>query len=71
MSGWRRHDGLDFTFDIDPVWKTKLVNGWDDIDLTAAHGAEIAAFAAERRARAPWVWETANRGRAPNTGRER
>ena len=43
-------------FDIDPVWKTKLLNGWDDIDLTAAHRAEIDAFAARRRAAAPWVW---------------
>ncbi len=63
--------GLRVDFEIDPVWKTRLVNGWDDIDLTAAHRGEIAAFAAERRTRAPWVWETANRGQAPNTGRTR
>ena len=63
--------GLRLSFDIDPVWKTKLLNGWDDIDLTAAHHDRIAAFAADRRTRAPWVWETANRGAAPNTGRDR
>lgn len=61
---------ITLSFDIDPVWKARLVNGWDDIDATAAHGQAIAAFAAKRRARAPWVWETANRGQAPNTGRD-
>jgi 3-isopropylmalate/(R)-2-methylmalate dehydratase small subunit len=43
-------------FDLDPVWRTKLENGWDDIDLTAAHGDSIAAYAARRRAAAPWLW---------------
>jgi 3-isopropylmalate/(R)-2-methylmalate dehydratase small subunit len=43
-------------FDIDPVWKLKLLNGWDDIDLTARHRDQIAAFARNRRAAAPWVW---------------
>jgi 3-isopropylmalate/(R)-2-methylmalate dehydratase small subunit len=55
-------------FEIDPVWKLKLVNGWDDIDLTASHHDRIAAFALTRRATAPWVWgmTATNRGpRAP------
>jgi 3-isopropylmalate/(R)-2-methylmalate dehydratase small subunit len=30
----------DLPFALDPVWRTKLINGWDDIDLTAQH-AEI------------------------------
>jgi 3-isopropylmalate/(R)-2-methylmalate dehydratase small subunit len=63
--------GARIGFDIDPVWRTKLINGWDDIDLTASHAAEIAAFAARRRETAPWVWPDTNRGTAPNTGRER
>jgi 3-isopropylmalate/(R)-2-methylmalate dehydratase small subunit len=63
--------GQRLEFDVDPVWKTKLINGWDDIDLTAAHRDAIAAYAAERRTRAPWVWETENRGEAPQTGRAR
>lgn len=58
--------GVDLAFDIDPVWQTKLINGWDDIDLTAAHGAAIAAFAAARRAAAPWVWP--DRGPSDKTG---
>lgn len=39
---------------LDPVWQQKLINGWDDIDLTRAHGDQIAAFAAARAARYPW-----------------
>lgn len=60
-------------FDIDPVWKLKLMNGWDDIDLTASHRDRIAAFARTRRADAPWLWDltATNRGpRAPHTGRD-
>lgn len=48
-------DGVD-RFDIDPVRAQKLMNGWGDIKLTRAHRAEIDAFAAARRAAAPWVW---------------
>jgi 3-isopropylmalate/(R)-2-methylmalate dehydratase small subunit len=39
-------------FDLDPVWRLKLLNGWDDIDMTASHGPAIAAF---RKARAQAV----------------
>lgn len=48
-------DGLTLPFVIDPVWRTKLLNGWDDLDLTQSHAAEIRAFM-ERDARArPWM----------------
>lgn len=50
--------GTALGFDIDPVWKTKLINGWDDIDMTASYRAEIAQFAAKRREQAPWIWDT-------------
>ncbi|WP_103333234.1 3-isopropylmalate dehydratase small subunit [Pseudotabrizicola formosa] len=43
-------------FALDPVWRQKLINGWDDIDLTASHAAAITAFTKTRQARAPWVW---------------
>ncbi len=44
-----------FAIQIDPVWRTKLMNGWDDIDLTLSHLPAIEAFtAADRRAR-PWA----------------
>jgi hypothetical protein len=29
---------LTVPFRIDPVWREKLINGWDDIDLTRQHG---------------------------------
>jgi len=43
------------SFDIAPAWQTKLLNGWDDIDLTLSHNAEIAAFAEEDRLHRPWA----------------
>jgi 3-isopropylmalate/(R)-2-methylmalate dehydratase small subunit len=43
-------------FALAPVWRTKLLNGWDDIDLTAQHRETLAAFAADRRAATPWGW---------------
>jgi len=42
-------------FAIDPVRRLQLLNGWDDIDLTLRHAAEIAAFARTRRTEAPWI----------------
>ncbi len=44
------------SFEIDPVWRTKLINGWDDIDLTRAHAREIDDFIAARRVAQPWLW---------------
>lgn len=49
-------DGIDLSFTLDPIWRLKLTQGWDDIDLTAAHGAAIADFARARRSRQPWLW---------------
>lgn len=43
-------------FHIDPAARDKLLNGWDDIDLTQTHGPAIAAFRAERHRSAPWVF---------------
>ena len=42
-------------FDLDPVWRLKLINGWDDIDMTASHGRDIAAFRANRAQKAPYA----------------
>ena len=49
-----RHSGGETPFEIDPVWREKLLNGWDDIDLTASRKAEIAAWRARRGTDAPW-----------------
>lgn len=45
--------GTLLTFAIDPTWRTKLINGWDDIDLTRSEAARIATF---RAARPAWTW---------------
>ncbi len=46
---------LRYQFTIDPARRTRLLNGWDDLDLTNSFREQIAAFkAADRRAR-PWV----------------
>ncbi|SCZ10059.1 3-isopropylmalate dehydratase small subunit [Microvirga guangxiensis] len=50
-----RCGSLDVPFDIEPVWRTKLLNGWDDIDLTKSYTAAIQAFAASDQERRPWM----------------
>jgi 3-isopropylmalate/(R)-2-methylmalate dehydratase small subunit len=42
-------------FAIDPVWRLKLLNGWDDLGLTASYGREIASFTAADAAKRPWA----------------
>jgi len=44
-----------YSFTIDPVRRARLLNGWDDIDLTESHRAEIAAFKTGDRERRPWA----------------
>jgi 3-isopropylmalate/(R)-2-methylmalate dehydratase small subunit len=48
-------EGRTFTFSIDAVRRTRLLNGWDDIALTASYRDRIAAFAAQDRVRRPWA----------------
>jgi len=43
-------------FDIDAAWKTKLVNGWDDIDLTLSRTTEIKQYRERRAREIPWAW---------------
>lgn len=45
-----------FAFELDPVWRQKLINGWDDIDMTRAEAETIAAFSESHRTESPWVW---------------
>ncbi len=46
---------LRFGFSIDPVWRVKLLNGWNDLDLTLSHAAAIADFAARDAQLRPWA----------------
>ncbi|WP_424975995.1 3-isopropylmalate dehydratase small subunit [Dinoroseobacter sp. S124A] len=42
-------------FALDPVWRHKLMEGWDDIDLTRAYSADIAAFRDRDAQARPWA----------------
>jgi 3-isopropylmalate/(R)-2-methylmalate dehydratase small subunit len=44
-----------YRFTIDPVRRMRLLNGWDDIALTASYQNRVAAFRAADRARRPWA----------------
>ncbi|MDP1601821.1 MAG: 3-isopropylmalate dehydratase small subunit [Legionella sp.] len=49
---------LSFAFAIDPVSRSQLLNGWDDIDLTESHRDQIEAFKAKDRLVRPWAVPT-------------
>jgi 3-isopropylmalate/(R)-2-methylmalate dehydratase small subunit len=42
-------------FTIDPARRMRLLNGWDDLDLTATYKSQIDAFAARDKAARPWA----------------
>jgi 3-isopropylmalate/(R)-2-methylmalate dehydratase small subunit len=44
-----------YHFSIDPVRRTRLLNGWDDLALTKNYDDRIATFQAQDRARRPWA----------------
>ena len=44
-----------YNFSIDPVRRMRLLNGWDDIELTQSYRDHIAAFKAEYRIQRPWA----------------
>lgn len=46
---------LEATFEVEPVWRTKLLNGWDDLDLTASFTETIRAFTDADRLLRPWA----------------
>jgi len=48
--------GQRIAFALDPVRRTKLINGWDDIDLTLNDTGRIAAYRKTRRISVPWAW---------------
>jgi len=47
-----------FPLALDPVFRTKLLNGWDDLDLTSSYAADIAGFNARDRVARPWAVPT-------------
>ncbi|WP_170422457.1 3-isopropylmalate dehydratase small subunit [Ruegeria arenilitoris] len=48
--------GITATFELDEGWRVKLINGWDDIDLTQQHTQAISAHRDNRNKAAPWAW---------------
>lgn len=52
-------DAVEVGFALDDSWATKLINGWDDIDLTRNHGAAVTAFKKKRSQTAAWAWPEA------------
>ena len=49
----RMPGGREVPFEIDPVIRERLLNGWDDIALTLAHEDEIAAYEHDREREGP------------------
>ncbi|MCA0873898.1 3-isopropylmalate dehydratase small subunit [Seohaeicola saemankumensis] len=49
-------DEVKVGFVLDDSWAEKLINGWDDIDLTRKHSAAITAFKISRSQTAAWAW---------------
>ena len=49
-----------YKFSIDPVRRTRMLNGWDDIALTESYRDRIAAFKESDRTKRPWAVPSAN-----------
>ena len=49
----RMPGGREVPFEIDPVIRERLLNGWDDIALTLAHEDEITAYERDRERQGP------------------
>tara|TARA_B100000700_G_scaffold239521_1_gene266212 strand:- start:366 stop:980 length:615 start_codon:yes stop_codon:yes gene_type:complete len=47
---------VEITFDLDPIWKEKLLKGWDDIDMGLSHVQDILLFSKMLRSEKPWVF---------------
>ena len=45
-----------FDFALDATRQTKLINGWDDIDLTLAESEKISAYRAALATGSRWLW---------------
>jgi 3-isopropylmalate/(R)-2-methylmalate dehydratase small subunit len=44
-----------YNFTIDPVRRTRLLNGWDDLALTENYRERIRAFKASDKSQRPWA----------------
>ena len=44
-----------YPFQIDPVWRLRLLNGWDEIDMTRRFSGDIDAWVEADRQLRPWA----------------
>jgi 3-isopropylmalate/(R)-2-methylmalate dehydratase small subunit len=44
-----------YRFAVDPVRRMRLLNGWDDIDVTESYRPRIAAFKVKDKSERPWA----------------
>ncbi len=47
--------GQVFAFELDAMWREKLIRGWDDIDLTLQRAAQIRTYRESRVADMAWL----------------
>lgn len=47
--------GERFDFAVDPIWRIRLLNGWDDIDVTRRFTEDIEAWSRRDRQLRPWA----------------
>jgi 3-isopropylmalate/(R)-2-methylmalate dehydratase small subunit len=43
-------------FMLDETWRLKLINGWDDIDMTQQHLSSIEGYRKRTCNITPWAW---------------
>ena len=55
QNGYASFDGKQVEFQLDETWRMKLINGWDDIDLTQQYASEISRFGKIYAQTAPWA----------------
>ncbi|WP_299815478.1 3-isopropylmalate dehydratase small subunit [uncultured Roseibium sp.] len=55
VAGTIRIAGREIALELEEEKGAKLINGWDDIDLTRSHAQVIASFRSSHFQRAPWV----------------
>lgn len=50
--------GKEYSFEVDPVRKENLLNGWDDIGLTLRFETSISDFEKLQKSREPWLYQS-------------
>jgi len=57
--------GEQVTFAIEPMRRTAMLEGLDEIGLTLKHAGAIADYQAADRAAHPWIWQVTDAGAIP------